>query len=85
MTYTAKFHPQAWQNDYAISVDPEGVTTWDVSAFLLALPKATRMAAMKADTNESDALRYAPTAPQWIQDWSGPFWIEVLATTKGEA
>jgi hypothetical protein len=27
----AEFVPQAWQDDYAVEVDPEGETTWDAS------------------------------------------------------
>ena len=33
----ATFHPQAWVNDYACPVDPEGETTFDVTDHILAL------------------------------------------------
>jgi hypothetical protein len=65
----AHFHPQAWQNDYAIDVDPEGDTSWDVGE----VP-----ADLEDDNYESDQLRFHKNAPQWVQDWSGPFWVEIV-------
>jgi hypothetical protein len=65
---TATFHPQAWINDYAIDVDAEGETTWMVDDSALALT---------ADSYESDELRFADNAPQWVKDWSGPFYVSV--------
>ena len=32
--FTAYFVPQAWQNDYAIDVDPEGDQRWNCTAFV---------------------------------------------------
>ena len=29
--FQARFNPQAWVNDYAIDVDPQGPTTWDAT------------------------------------------------------
>lgn len=72
----AKFYPQAWQNDYAISVDPEGPTEWDVTYEIL-LVRKDRALAIQDDRADSDALRFTPNAPQWVKDWSGPFFIEV--------
>lgn len=74
--FRAKFHPQAWQNDYAISVDPEGETEFDVTAEVLELLEAGREVP-DADSYESDDLRNAAKAPKWVRDWSGPFYIEV--------
>lgn len=66
-----RFHPQAWQNDYAIPVDPEGDTEWWSAFDGVVVPDD--------DTYESDDLRYLPGAPQWVTDWAGPFYIEVLS------
>lgn len=57
------FVPQAWQDDYAIPVDPEGDTSWDMT--VETLPRRYSLA--------NDALREDVRAPQWVQDWVGPF------------
>lgn len=73
-TYRATFHPQAWVNDYAIEVDPQGPTTWEVTPELIAsLPAGWN----KSCTYESDELRNDPAAPEWVREWTGPFDIEV--------
>jgi len=59
------FRPQAWQNDYAIEVDPEGPTTWQVPD--------KEVKNIKPHSLESDALREHKNAPQWVKDWGGPF------------
>lgn len=73
--YTAIFHPQVWVNDYAIDVDPEGETEWDVTSYL-----AERFGTDVPENNsyESDELRWDPKAPAWIQEWAGPFWVELI-------
>jgi len=68
------FHPQAWRNDYAISVDPEGPTTFEV-------PRADTLDEdgnpLPDNSAESDALRYHPLAPEWMKNWSGPYYVTV--------
>lgn len=59
------FTPQAWVNDYAMTVDPEGPRTWLVEANEID-PRAT----------DNDYLRYSRAAPQWVIDWGGPFEID---------
>lgn len=64
-----RFHPQAWVNDWAIEVDPQGETEWE----------AGDVADDIADnTYESDDLRFHDNAPQWVRDWTGPFYVEIL-------
>src|SRR5690606_34560150 len=70
----ATFRPQAWVNDYAVSVDPEGETKFDVSFDLLLMGSEE---ATKLDDYGRDDLRFAHTAPRWIQEWSGPFEVDV--------
>jgi hypothetical protein len=67
----ATFQPQAWVNDLAVGVDPEGEVTFDVTNYvdLDKLPNR--------DSYASDDLRDAPTAPNWIKAWHGPFCIAV--------
>ena len=65
---TVTFHPQAWVNDNAIEADPEGPTQW--------LVPESRVAGLEPDTYPSDELRYDDEAPQWVKDWSGPFYID---------
>ena len=62
------FHPQAWMNGYAVSVDAEGPTTWEVGN----LPPG-----IEDDSFDSDRLIWSENAPQWVRDWGGPFWIEI--------
>lgn len=72
----ARFHPQAWVNDYAVAVDPEGPVEFDVTDAIRRRGKEEALA-IRDDDYESDSLRYVKTAPQWIQEWSGPFYVEV--------
>ena len=69
------FHPQAWSNEYAIDVDPEGPTEFEV-------PDA-EVAGLEDDTYESDELRDHDNAPRWMADWSGPFYISIERTNPG--
>ena len=64
-----RFHPQAWIGDYACEVDPQGETVFEVGE----VPPS-----VKDDDYESDDLRFHPNAPEWVKDWSGPFWVEIL-------
>jgi len=68
------FHPQAWQNDYAVPADPEGETE-----FIVPLSDATDEDGnlLENDTHESDVLKDHGNAPRWIREWNGPFYIEV--------
>ena len=77
----ATFTPQAWVNDYAIEVDPEGETTFDVTLDVIARALADECDTIEEylDGTDNDELRYADEAPEWIYDWSGPFNIEVDA------
>lgn len=79
MTYTAEFSAQAWVNDTAIDVDPEGETTWDATAFVEAYleEQPTEAALWLAHTLEhsdhDDILRNDENAPEWVRNWHGPF------------
>jgi hypothetical protein len=65
---TVTFRPQAWINDYAVDVDPEGPTEFDV-------PASTIMG-IKPGSHESDALRDHENCPRWAREWRGPFVCE---------
>jgi hypothetical protein len=73
----ATFVPQAWVGDYAMTVDPEGPTTWDVTDYLLRNYSPDEIRAIVDDDYPSDNLRIAETAPPWVRDWSGPFYVQV--------
>lgn len=79
----ARFVPQAWINDYAVDVDAEGDTTWDVTDEFARLPRSYRDGLL-AEIDEhgsaldtDDALAEDPAAPAWVRAWSGPFslWV----------
>lgn len=72
----AEFVPQAWLNDHAIAVDPAGDTMFDVTDDILKLGRE-RALQLRDDQHETDHLRHAATAPQWVKDWSGPFVVNV--------
>jgi len=61
------FIPQAWIGDNAIEVDPEGPNTW--------LVESSKLQNIDPDQHESDNLRYHNNAPDWVREWSGPFYI----------
>lgn len=70
--YIATFVPQAWIRDYAVSVDPEGPTEWDATEFVLAQDEAW-LARTLREGDHDDILRTDDNAPEWVQQWSGPF------------
>lgn len=72
----ARFVPQAWQNDYAVEVDPEGETTWDVTHQILCLSKDQAVRIEDAD-DSSDDYRLSTAAPKWVREWAGPFRVEI--------
>ncbi len=74
--WTARFVPQVWVRDYAVDVvHPEvGPTEWELSdaEAQSALPEARRRCA------DLDFLRDTPGAPDWVKEWNGPFYIELI-------
>lgn len=80
---TLTFYPQAWVNDCAMDVDPEGPTSWTPSAEHLERMARLGSRAFEASTYESDEWRHDPAAPEWVREWRGPFWID-FQTVDGE-
>jgi len=70
----ATFVPQAWVNDFAVTVDPEGPTQFDVSEAVLALGREAALK-LRDDQYETDELR--EHGPHWVRNWPGPFKVEV--------
>lgn len=83
MRFTAEFSAQAWLSNHALSVDPDGDTTWDVTEHLKMLRPDLRPLVLKPGL-ERDGLREAKTAPQWVREWSGPFEIELHAEGEND-
>lgn len=85
--YVATFEPQAWQNDYANPVDPEGETSWDCTKFVTRPPKWLREGVTEfyfielktegAMLDTDDIFKCDPAAPKWVREWKGPFTITV--------
>lgn len=77
--YTATFSPEAWIDNRAVPIDPEGPTTWDCSAFVAA--NRAYFDRLEKDIDHTldadDMLMGDPDAPQWVREWSGPFTIRV--------
>lgn len=72
----ATFNPEAWMNDYAVPVDPQGDTLFDVTFEILLMGRAAA-AELDDDNYDTDELRYAVRGPDWIRDWGGPFTVHV--------
>lgn len=85
--YKAKFIPQAWINDYAFPIDPEGEIEWDCTTFVTSPPawcERFSEAAVQRKIEENgyfldadDVLKNDPTSPEWVRRWRGPFTITV--------
>lgn len=71
-----RFRPQAWVNDYAISVDREDPDTWKVPQQLL-LERFPSEQDWHDRDNDRDDMRFEGTAPKWVRDWPGPFEVEL--------
>lgn len=69
-----QFTPQAWVNDYAIDVDPEGETEFEIPVADAMIDGRLR----KDNHDETDVLKDHPNAPRWIKQFAGPFYIEIL-------
>lgn len=96
-TYTAHFSPEAWQNDVAVPVDPEGDQTWDATVAVNEHLAYFDALAMKDEggwdaaglmnigiLDNDDVLRNDPTAPAWVRNWHGPFIIRVQRVAREE-
>lgn len=82
----ARFTPQAWVNDYAVDVDPEGDQEWDATAELANVPFGYKWRLLdELRTNgqvcdDYDWFRSDPNAPKWVREWQGPFTITLRFT-----
>lgn len=72
----ARFVPQAWQNNYAIDVDPEGETEFDVTDVIVAMGREKALQ-VKDNSDSSDDLASWEGAPEWIRNWRGPYYVLV--------
>jgi hypothetical protein len=72
----AEFTPQVWVGDQTMVVDPQSDTTWDITAEIIAMGRQKALE-LQDDQHNTDDLRYTLNAPKWVQDWEGPFYVEV--------
>lgn len=82
--YIAKFDPQVWIRDYAVSVDAKGFTEWECTEFMndRSFPIAHSEIDEAIEKNDyfldrDDVFKGDPNAPEWIRNWDGPFTINV--------
>jgi hypothetical protein len=86
----ASFDAEAWLNDCATSVDPQGDTDWDCTAFVDSQglrPKVEKAIAEQDEwLDRDDVLVDDPAAPAWIREWAwhGPFTITVRRAEEGD-
>ena len=84
--YIARFQPEAWLNDCAIAVDPDGPTEWDCTAFVTPDVRAYLDGCVKRRDDDltsgvlddDDVFIDDPAAPEWVRRWRGPFTIQVF-------
>lgn len=83
-SYTAHFQPEAWQDDYAVPVDPEGPQEWDCTAwaqqhedYLARITAARDVDPADGVLDTDDVFASDPDAPQWVREWAGPGTIRV--------
>lgn len=78
-----RFHPQAWFQDHALDIEPEGETTFEVDA------RHLEAYSENARKYELEPYLNLPQLPAWILDWRGPFWfaveVEPAAASAGAA
>lgn len=91
--FVASFHPQTWIRGYAVEVDPQGDTDWDVTEAFHQLPEEyKRQLLQEIDVHSLDGsdgealdihdhLKDDPNAPTWVRTWAGPFDIYVRKGT----
>ncbi len=77
----ANFVPQAWQNDNAVGVDPEGETTFDVTDTVTAMGREAALG-LRDNRDETDHLSQDENAPDWIRSWAGPYYVEVEESVR---
>lgn len=75
----ASFTPQVWFRDNALEVDPQGETTYDVTVDLIAyaLQDGCETLEEYLDGTDNDEFREANEAPEWVYDWTEPFYIGI--------
>jgi hypothetical protein len=72
----AEFTPQVWVGDQTMVVDPQGDTTWDITPEIVGMGRQKALE-LQDDQHNTDDFRYTANAPKWVQNWEGPFYIEV--------
>lgn len=72
--WTPQFVPQMWVRDNAVEVDFTGPNTWPISD--AAVAEAFEAARAGSDW---DYLRDDPSAPFWVREWPGPFYVELVS------
>lgn len=84
MRYTATFLPQTLINDDAYRVDPLGDVSWDCTGFLTGrFTEEQILDGLDGNWAITDDLKYDPNAPEWIQEWPGPYEITLSETVDG--
>lgn len=80
--YIADFSPEAWVQDNAIHVDPEGPTEWETRFEGLTPVQRERILSHEDGLDNDDLLKKDPAAPEWVREWRGPFSIHVREEHK---
>ena len=65
-----------WENDYAVPAEIEDrPTVWEMN--LTDVMDFPHGSLPKDDSAQSDSLMGHKSAPQWIREWDGPYWVEI--------
>lgn len=74
MGYKARFFPQAWINDYAVDIDADGETDWNLTD----AEAAQALSEARRPCPDLDYLREHADAPTWVREYPGPFRVELI-------
>jgi hypothetical protein len=77
---TAKFRPQRWIDEMALTVEPDGKQTFNVP-----LSDALTADGELVDdySRGSDALKRHDNAPLWVRNWDGPYAVTIEEVCLG--
>lgn len=91
--YSAFFEPQVWLKDNALAVDPQGPQSWDCTRMMQSLEDwrgdgsedwHLRLAMGDEILDSDDDFKRDEDAPEWVQQWPGPFSIWIKQTEWDE-
>jgi len=73
-TVEVVFSPQEWTDEYAMASEERDPVTYEVPR---KDAENDNGELYEDDTHQSDQLADHENAPEWVQNWSGPFYVTI--------